>query len=140
VTTSRRLRSLVAACLVLAFVACTHLGGTPTEQAAIREQLRLRGAAVTVFGGGDVLVHFPLGRLETEWRRQGVLNFRCGLGIDEYLIPDDHSLPMTDSDLVYLDRVRRLSRVNFGGTQVTKAAMDAFRQRHRNVSVEETDE
>jgi hypothetical protein len=46
---------------------------------------------------------------------------------------------MTDKDLAYLDEVPRLARVNLGGTQVTAEALHAFRESHRNVTVEESE-
>jgi hypothetical protein len=116
-----------------------HPDWTMEDQRAAREQLRLRGAVVSVFVGGNVLVHFPLGRHEREWRRRGMITFRCGMGIEEYLVPDEQVSPMTDADLVYLDRISRLTRVNLSGTDVSSAALNAFRAGHRRVSIE-TDE
>jgi hypothetical protein len=111
-----------------------------TESLAI-EQLRIRGAAITVIAGsGDVVVHFPLGVLERQWRKRGIPNVRCGMGIENYFIPDDTGPPMTDRDLVQLEQLPRLSRVNLAGTMVSVAALAAFRAAHPSVTVEERDD
>jgi hypothetical protein len=110
------------------------------ESAAI-ERLRIRGAAITVFSGsGDVLVHFPLGALEREWRKKGNSDARCGMGIEHYLIPDDTGPAMTDRDLVYLEQLPRLTRVNLAGTLVSAPAVAAYRAAHPNVIVEDRDD
>jgi hypothetical protein len=57
-------------------------------------------------------------------------------GVEEYLVPDDQVSPMTDADLVYLDRIRGLIRVNLSGTEVSAAALNAFRAGHMRVSLE----
>jgi hypothetical protein len=110
---------------------------SPSEKAAI-EQLRRRGASVAVFrGSGDTLVHFPLGQLERQWRKQGLPAAQCGVSIAYSFTPDDTGPPMTDADLAYLDALPRLSRVNLAGTSVTPKAIHSFREQHRRIVVEE---
>src|SRR5271169_6806911 len=78
------------------------------ETAAI-ENLRRRGASIAVFtGSGAVLVHFPLGNLERQWRKRGLPTAQCGMAIEYSFSPDDTGPPMTDADLVYLDGIPRL--------------------------------
>jgi hypothetical protein len=109
------------------------------ESAAI-ERLRVRGASITVFESGEVLVHFPLGQLEREWRRAGTMQPTCGMGIAQSFTPDATGPLMTDADLVDLDRLSGLTRVNLAGTRVTARALLAFRRSHPAVVVEERDE
>ncbi len=112
---------------------------SPGETAAI-EQLRRRGASVTIFQGpGEALVHFPLGQLERQWRKDGLPTAECGVSIAYRFTPDAGGPPMTDADLAYLDELPRLTRVNLAGTQVTAKAIQAFRATHPNVTVEEKD-
>jgi hypothetical protein len=107
-----------------------------SERAAI-EQVRQRGASVIVSSGsGSVLVHFPLGQLERKWRKQGVPLFKCGMSIAYEFTPDDTGPRMRDADLVYLNRMPRLERVNLAGTDVTPGAIQAFRKVHPGVVVE----
>jgi len=107
-----------------------------SEVSAI-EELRHRGASITVFrGSGDVVVHFPLGDLERQWRRDCLPSWSCGVAVDRDFTPDDTGPPMTDMDLVYLDRISRLVRVNLGGTQVSEEAIASFRQAYPHVLVE----
>ena len=107
------------------------------EIAAI-EQLRLRGASITVFAGsGDVLVHFPLGKLERQWRKEGLMTAECGMFIAHSFTPDDTGPPMTDQDLVYLEALPKLTRVNLADTRVTLKAIAAFREAHATVTVED---
>jgi hypothetical protein len=131
----RRL-ALLGAFAVALSTSPVNLDWTAADQRAAREQLRLRGAAVIVFAGGGVLVHFPMGRHGREEGRQGMIPFRCGFGIVEFLTPDEHVAPVTDADLVHLDRIRGLARVNLSGTEVSAVALDAFRAGHRRVSLE----
>ena len=110
---------------------------SPGESVAI-EQLRRRGASITVFAGsGDVLVHFPLGKLERQWRKEGLLTAECGMSIAHSFTPDDSGPPMTDQDLVYLEALPKLTRVNLAGTRVTHRAIAAFRDGHAGVTVED---
>jgi hypothetical protein len=46
---------------------------------------------------------------------------------------------MTDGDLVDLEDLPRLTRVNLAGTQVTAAAIAALRKRRPTVQVEDRD-
>jgi hypothetical protein len=112
----------------------------PAAERAAIERLRVRGASITVFESGDVLVHFPLGQLEREWRRKGTAVPGCGMGVAHSFTPDALGPPMTDADVVQLDRVSRLTRVNLPGTRVTAQAIEAFRRSHPAVVVEDTDE
>lgn len=110
------------------------------EKAAI-EQLRRRGASITVFAGsGDVSVHFPLGAEERKWRKQGLPTANCGVSIEYSFSPDDSGPPMTDQDLAYLEQLPKLTRVNLGGTRVTGRALRAFREAHPHISVEDRDD
>jgi hypothetical protein len=110
---------------------------SPAEAAAI-EQLRIRGASITVFAGsGDVLVLFPLGALERQWRKEGLPTAECGMSIAHSFTPDDAGPPMTDRDLAYLESLPRLTRVNLGGTRVTAQAIATFREAHPTVTVED---
>jgi hypothetical protein len=111
---------------------------SPTERVAI-EALRLRGASITVFTTGKVLVHFPLGQDEREWRKEGMPMVQCGMGIAHSFSPDASGPPMTDRDLVRLDQLPTLERVNLAGTQVTRAAIARFRETHGNIEVEDHD-
>jgi hypothetical protein len=111
---------------------------SPAEDAAI-EQLRVRGASITVFAAsGEFLVHFPLGALERQWRKEGLPTAECGMSIAHSFTPDDTGPPMTDQDLVYLNALPRLTRVNLAGTRITGQATAAFRQAHANVTVEDS--
>ena len=110
-----------------------------SERDAI-EALRRRGASVTVFWLGGVLVHFPLGQLEREWRRTGTPPFRCGVSIAYSFSPDDTGPPMTDAALEHLKRLPTLTRVNLAGTRVTPSAIALFQQEHPSVIVEARDE
>ena len=113
---------------------------SPSEKSAI-EQLRRRGASVTVFAGsGDVLVHFPLGALERRWRKEGRYTPECGMSIEYSFTPDDTGPLMTDRDLKYLEALPRLTRVNVAGTRVTASALAAFRDAHPSVAVEDRDD
>jgi hypothetical protein len=110
------------------------------ERSAI-EQLRRRGASITVFAGsGEILVHFPLGADERRWRREGRSTPQCGMSIAFEFVPDDSGPAMTDGDLKYLDQLPHLQRVNLGGTKVTASAVASFRGRHPQVVVEERDD
>jgi hypothetical protein len=62
------------------------------------------------------------------------------MSIAQYFVPDDAGPPMTDQDLVYLDRLPRLQRVNLGGTRVGARAIAAFRTSHPTVIVEDREE
>jgi hypothetical protein len=108
-----------------------------SERSAI-EQLRRRGASITVFTYSGVLVHFPLGEMERRWRRDHTEPGHCGMGIEYEFTPDDSGPPMTDADMAYLERIPELRRVNLAGTQVTRRAIAAFRVAHPGVTVEET--
>ena len=111
-----------------------------SERAAI-EELRRRGASITVFAGcGDVLVHFPLGALERRWRKEGRYTPECGMSIEYSFTPDDTGPPMTDRDLKYLEALPRLTRLNVAGTRVTASAFAVFRNAHPNVAVEDRDD
>jgi hypothetical protein len=113
---------------------------SPSEMSAI-EQLRRRGASITVFAGsGDVLVHFPLGALERRWRKEGQHTPECGMSIEYSFTPDDTGPPMTDRDLRYLEALPRLTRVNVAGTRVTASALAVFRDAHPSVEVEDRDD
>ena len=112
---------------------------TAVERTAI-EHLRRRGASITVWSeSGEVLVDFPLGALERKLRKEKVPNLRCGMGIEYTFTPDDTGPPMTDGDLVDLEDLPRLTRVNLAGTQVTAAAIAALRKRRPTVQVEDRD-
>jgi hypothetical protein len=84
-----------------------------------------------------MLVHFPLGALERQWRKQGLPTAECGMSIAHSFTPDDTGPPMTDADLAYLDALPRLTRVNLAGTHVSARAIAAFRQAHANVTVQD---
>jgi hypothetical protein len=46
---------------------------------------------------------------------------------------------MTDTDLVYLDGIPRLTRVNLAGTRVTTTAIEALRKKRPALAVEDRD-
>ena len=108
---------------------------TAPERAAL-EELRHRGASITVLHSGDVLVHLPLGALERQWQQDGSATPLCGVSISHSFSPSDSGPPMTDADLVHLEAIRKLARVNLGGTAVTADAVAAFRKAHPAVRVE----
>jgi TonB family protein len=106
------------------------------ERAAI-EHLRRRGAYIEVSSfGGEMLVDFPLGALHRRWTSDGTVPALCGQGIAYSYEPPVDGPPMTSRDLVYLERLPRLNRVNLAGTQATPSAIAAFRAEHPNVAVE----
>jgi hypothetical protein len=110
------------------------------ERVAI-EQLRRRGVYVDVSdSAGEMLVHFPLGALERQWKKEGKRPMFCGQGIAYSFSPDVDGPPMTDRDVRYLDRLPRLKRVNLAGTRVTPRAIAAFRASHPDVAVEDKDD
>ena len=87
-----------------------------------------------------MLVHFPFGATERQWKKEGRMPTLCGQGIAYSFSPDVDGPPMTDRDLAYLNGLPRLKRVNLAGTAVTPQAIAAFRPAHPNVTVEDKDD
>jgi hypothetical protein len=98
-----------------------------------------RGAVVTIFDytdGRRVSVSFHMGELVRRWRKEHDFPMPlCGMGVELELESPDIGPPMTDSDISLLDRISALSYVDFSGTQVTDAAVRAFRKRRPRVEV-----
>ncbi len=112
---------------------------TPTKDDADLKALADRGAVVTVMTGLEgyrTRVDFPGGALRQRWRREHSFPFPlCGMGVEFELEPPADTSPMTDKDLVILERLPRLDWVDLTGTKVTPAGVNGFKKRRRKVQV-----
>jgi hypothetical protein len=64
----------------------------------------------------------------------------CGISVAHSFTPDDTGPPMTDADLMHLERISHLVRVNLAKTRVTRGAAFAFQRSHPDVVVETSED
>ena len=114
-------------------------GSAPRTSNPAFRALADRGAVLTVHSYTDartVSVSFPLGSAIRKWRKEHDFPIPlCGMGVEFELEPSDTGPPMTDTDMVLLDRIRGLTFVDLSGTEVTQEQVQALRKRLPRVRV-----